>query len=68
MYQLTPAKFMPLPKSDTNMAKKKKRKPRCAQISFQSTVFVVAVAIVKGKLIMLAASQAHRETAIAGVS
>ena len=23
MYQLTPAKFMPLPKSETNMAKKK---------------------------------------------
>ncbi len=23
MYQLTPAKFIPLPKSDTNMAKKK---------------------------------------------
>src|SRR5712691_12568939 len=45
MYQLTPAKFIPLPKSDTNMARKKKRKPRCAQISFQSTVFVVAVAM-----------------------
>jgi hypothetical protein len=23
MYQLTPVKFMPLPKSDTNMARKK---------------------------------------------
>src|SRR5229473_6478851 len=45
MYQLTPAKFIPLPKSDTNMARKKKRKPRCAQISFQSTGFVVAVAM-----------------------
>src|SRR5580704_6962270 len=45
MYQLTPAKFIPLPKSETNIAKKKKRKPRCAQISFQSTVLVVAVAM-----------------------
>src|SRR5260221_12782287 len=45
MYQLTPAKFIPLPKSDTNMAKKKKRKPRCAQISFQSTVCVAVVSM-----------------------
>ena len=45
MYQLTPTKFMPLPKSETNMATKKKRKPRCAQISFQSTRGVVAVAM-----------------------
>jgi hypothetical protein len=45
MYQLTPAKFIPLPKSETNIAKKKKRKPRCAQISFQSTRCVVVAAI-----------------------
>src|SRR5216684_2020953 len=45
MYQLTPAKFMPLPNSDTNMATKKYRNPRCAQISVQSTRCVVAVAM-----------------------
>src|SRR6266849_5045896 len=56
MYQLTPAKFIPLPKSDTNMARKKKRKPRCAQISFQSTVFVVAVAMERISLLSCAPS------------
>src|SRR5215467_6834712 len=45
MYQLTPAKFMPLPKSDTNIATKKYRNPRCAQIRFQSTRCAVVVAI-----------------------
>src|SRR5271157_975325 len=45
MYQLTPMKFMPLPNSDTNIAAKKYRKPRCDHSSFQSTRFVVAVAI-----------------------
>src|SRR5467141_3670505 len=59
MYQLTPAKFMPLPKSDTNMARKKYRKPRCAQISFQSTGFVVAAVIEREKPAILAASKAH---------
>ncbi len=51
MYQLTPAKFIPLPKSETNMAKKKKRKPRWAQISFQSTVCVAVVAIERTSLL-----------------
>src|ERR1700749_4813329 len=37
MYQLTPMKFMPLPKSETNMAVKKKRNPRCDQRRDQST-------------------------------
>src|SRR5882762_2184888 len=41
MYQLTATKFMPLPKSETNMARKKKRKPRWAQMIFQSTRGVV---------------------------
>ena len=68
MYQLTPAKFIPLPKSETNMARKKKRKPRCAQISFQSTRFVVAAAMKGEKLIILAASRAQHETAMAEVS
>jgi hypothetical protein len=45
MYQLTPAKFMPLPNREINMAKKKYRKPRCAQINFQLTGFAVAVAM-----------------------
>jgi hypothetical protein len=40
---------MPLPKSETNMAKKKKRKPRCAQISFQSTRLAVAVVMTGGE-------------------
>src|SRR5580693_1419044 len=57
MYQLTPTKFMPLPKSETNMATKKKRKPRCAQISVQSTRGVVAVAMVEGEPSILAASR-----------
>src|SRR5260370_22571658 len=58
MYQLTPAKFMPLPKSDTNMARKKKRKPRCAQISFQSTVLVEGVAM--ERISLLSYSRAER--------
>jgi hypothetical protein len=45
MYQLTPVKFMPLPNSETNMATKKKRKPRWAQISVQSTRGVAGVAM-----------------------
>src|SRR3974377_1490876 len=45
MYQLTPMKFMPEPKSETNIAVKKKRKERCAQRRDQSTRWVVAVAI-----------------------
>src|SRR5690242_18013540 len=51
MYQLTPAKFIPLPKSETNMATKKKRKPRCAQMSFQSTVLVIVVAMERYSLL-----------------
>src|SRR5258707_11897394 len=58
MYQLTPAKFIPLPKSDTNMARKKKRKPRCAQISFQSTVLVIVVAM--ERISLLSYSRAER--------
>ena len=41
MYQLTAVKLRPLPKSETNIATEKKRKPRCDQISFQSTRLVV---------------------------
>ena len=48
MYQLTAVKFRPLPKSETSMAAKKKRKPRCCQISFQSTGAVVAAAVAIG--------------------
>src|SRR6266550_61769 len=57
MYQLTPAKFIPLPKSDTNMARKKKRKPRCAQITFQSTGFVAVVAMERISLLSRAPSK-----------
>src|SRR5260370_29969765 len=45
MYQLTPAKFIPLPKTDTNMARKKYREPSYAQMRFQSTRFVCAVSM-----------------------
>src|SRR5579871_4889475 len=44
MYQPTPAKFIPLPNSEMNIAKKKYRNPRCAQMSDQS-VFGGAVAV-----------------------
>src|SRR5580704_8013605 len=60
MYQLTPTKFMPLPKSETNMATKKKRKPRCAQISFQSTGVVTAVVMGTSEPSILAASRDSR--------
>src|SRR5271170_4796888 len=61
MYQLTPTKFMPLPKSDTNMATKKKRKPRCAQISVQSTRGVAAVVMDESEPSIVAASRdSHR--------
>src|SRR6202790_1869879 len=45
MNQLTPAKFMPPPKSEINMAAKKYRKPRWAQINVQSMRLVTAVAM-----------------------
>src|SRR5579885_2495309 len=45
MYQPTPAKFIPLPNSEMNIAKKKYRNPRCAQMSEQS-VFGGAVAVI----------------------
>src|SRR6201998_4920733 len=45
MYQLTPNKFIPQPNSETNIAVKKYRNPRCCQSSDQSTRCVTAVAI-----------------------
>src|SRR5713101_4110205 len=59
MYQLTPAQFNPLPKSDSNMAKKKYRNPRCAQISVQSTRFVAAVAMEPVSLLSWAPAHRH---------
>src|SRR5579859_2311779 len=54
MYQLTPTKFMPLPNSDTNMATKKQRKPRCAQMRRQSTGCATAVAMELSSLLSCA--------------
>src|SRR5258708_34943709 len=42
MYQLTPIKFIPLPNSETNIAVKKYRNPRCCHSSDQSTRCVTA--------------------------
>src|ERR1700676_2408566 len=55
MYQLTAVKFKPLPNSETSMATKKNRKPRCCQISFQSTRVVVGLAIGFSSLLSYAA-------------
>src|SRR5258707_593491 len=69
MYQLTPAKFIPLPKSDTNIATKKYRKPRCRQISFQSTVFIVAIAMEPLSLLLCLSPRlvAHRNYKYGGL-
>jgi hypothetical protein len=47
MYQLTAVKLSPLPKSETNIATEKKRKPRWAQMTLQST-FLVVTAVAMG--------------------
>ena len=60
MNQLTPAKFMPPPKSEINMAVKKYRKPRCAQINVQSTRFVVPVATELNSLLLRLVGEAQR--------
>jgi hypothetical protein len=58
MYQLTAVKFSPLPNSEMNIATEKNRKPRCAQISFQSTrLSVVAAAVAMESAILLLAEQ-----------
>src|ERR1700739_2998677 len=52
MYQLTPMKFIPLPNSETNIAVKKYRNPRCCHSSDQSTRCVTAVAMERISLLL----------------
>src|ERR1700754_5113700 len=46
MYQLTAVKLSPLPKSETNIATEKKRKPGWAQMTLQSTLLTLVVTAV----------------------
>src|SRR6266403_5274113 len=61
MYQLTPMKFIPLPNSETNIAAKKYRNPRCCHSSDQSTRDVTAVAIEPISLLFLEDSSRSRD-------
>src|ERR1700731_3749030 len=54
MYQLTAVKFKPLPNRETNIATEKNRKPRCAQMTRQSTRVVVVAVGIEPAILLLA--------------